>query len=108
MRELTVRRPRSVDRGYAGRDIEPRKATVGVPTSSYRAEGNMDQGRYRERLARPRVVEDPAHVYKSREQEPGDPATWPRKENGIEVRAVNPSEHDGDVRRREVGQAHST
>jgi hypothetical protein len=86
MRESTVRRPRSVDRGYAGRDIEPRKAKTGVPTPSHRAEGNMGQERYRKRLGRPRVVEDPAHVYKSREQEPGDPTVWPwgkKKKNGI-------------------------
>lgn len=42
----------------------------------------MDQERYRKRLVRPRVVVDPAHVYKSREQEPGDPTVWPWGENG--------------------------
>ena len=79
--ESCASRPQGVrealTRGYAGRDIEPRKDTVGVPTPSYRAEGNMGQGRYRKSPGRPRVVEDPAHACKSREQEPGYPATWP-------------------------------
>ena len=92
---------------HAGRAIELRNHSLGVPTSSRNREGHTNRSDKRELLERHSGVEEPRHVWKLRARKPGDPTDTPI--HGDEGRSAKVTNRIGrHVHPWGVGRSHST